>query len=405
MKKNFLLLPLILVVLTGCSIFGKEVRLKPVETVLSPSKKLAGRPVNLVVEDAREIGDPARIGSGSIFFASVTTPDDVPEWIEDSLWAELERAGCIKSRAAGDTVRVEVKEVYASLLPFVLSSGIELGIEVSSDKKVLLSEDLAAGTAPFSVFYTASLYENTLGATLAEWKRLHMPDIVEALEAAAYKKPEKPKPKPPVDRRVLAVGLSEFKNIPGRFTGKESAEGFAGAIRRALPADARSKIETLHNDSAGYAAVFRKLADAFAATGKDETCVVFYSGKTFLARGDLLMAAHDTDPEKITTGGSLGDLALHMSGHFRGESVLLIIHSPEPLGKEETAAMQKAVARDKRLSILAIAGTENPANAVSGKADSDRDGHVSISELQSHVKKQNGQARLFGLINEDFLLR
>jgi hypothetical protein len=207
-------------------------------------------------------------------------------------------------------------------------------------------------------------------------------------------------PYAPPGRKVLAVGISSFKNIPGSFEGEQSAGGFASAIMDNLPEKAMTNVKLLSGDDADMQAVFKNLKKVLTTAAKDEYAIIFYSGKMFTSEGKLIFAMQDTEPTNLMTAMSLKYVALQMAGGFKGKGLLLVLGGiPDKDGEKAIAA---AVKREPGLSVLAIGSLPTSiGEALKGKADKNADGHVSIKELRALAKKSG----LFGTIDKDFILR
>jgi hypothetical protein len=213
-------------------------------------------------------------------------------------------------------------------------------------------------------------------------------------------------PYAPGDRKILAIGISSFKNIAGSYEGEKSAMEMEKLYTEALPEKSKANITRLSGKDAGFAGLFENIKDVFLKTGKDEYCICFYQGKVIKMKNDLFLAAKDTNPSKSMSALALTDITMeYMAQHFHGRRVLLVLIDEDLSVDAFRRLLKKATQQDKRLSILAISGKVNLKDALAFKADTKGDGHVSIKELMAYIKKQDVNVQLFGNVREDFIIR
>jgi hypothetical protein len=197
----------------GCAFASKEVRLKAVPCLKTPSGELNETVFNILVKDARN-GNSRSIGSTGWSFRPVVTSDDVADWIGRHVARELINAGGKESKDAENSVICSVKTCDASVGFWSnIKTRLAVNVTVACGEEETSLGELSAERSPFVFLDTSENYEQALADTLKDWLATHAPKIIAALVPPVVepvepvvepvtKPPVEPVPKPPVEPGV-----------------------------------------------------------------------------------------------------------------------------------------------------------------------------------------------------------
>ena len=169
--------------ISGCSFFSREISLVPALEFSAPSEKPIKSELNLQIEDARE-EKGLNIGTGGLWFTSVTTADDPVEWVRKSVKCRLEAAGMPENSRSNTVLRLKIEEIHTRQWPLVLSSCVRINAAVSSGGKWVPCKTRDGSARPFCLLITDRFYEATLKDALSDWIKKNIPAIQNAVLTA-----------------------------------------------------------------------------------------------------------------------------------------------------------------------------------------------------------------------------
>ncbi len=269
------------------------------------------------------------------------------------------------------------------------AAGGEIVILVNGERKGSIY--LITSHEPFSMPVKLFAGENTLKLSL---KPVRGKSVTRELKATFV-------PSKLSGRQVLTIGVSNFNKL-GASAGADKAASNVNTVFKAGIKQESGKQTVNISSGITVRKVLSEMKRTFGAAKKDESVIIYYCGMVTTSNDQLALAAPETDPQNPATAVMFTDIVLAAERYFQGKRILIIAQGAA--GKSLSNLPEPSLIGES-LSLLVFAPSKGDVAAaydgLSSKADRNRDGYVTVSELRSYLNTK-GNASLYGTIETDF---